>query len=454
MSHGSHRTTMMTNSPGWKIPLEDGLVMRSTTHDDASRLADYNTEQHSDPDEPREWMWHWTNDLVTKPHPGLSLDDVIIIEDTGNGKIVSSCAYFQHEWSYCGIPVPFGRPELVSTHPDYRNRGLIRRQFELMHRWGDERGHLVQGITGIPYYYRQFEYEMALDMSRGRSAPFAKLPSWNDDEKRIVGLRPAERADVPFIAQLHRAAEQRSLFTPHVTNDRVEYATFEPNPISQMASDSSIVQDEAGKSIGVVVYTVIPEFNLSRVYALEFTETAGFRLYTKPVLKCLKELLGSETNNGTKPTAQFAFEFFSAHPAHPFLGRDFMSSGKAYAWYMRVPDLPKLLTLIAPKLEERLIGTPFEGFSGEKILNFYRTGVTLKFEKGKLTSVEGINFPPRHKAMASLPDLTFLQLLFGRTTISDLRDILADAQCYSDEDVFLMNTLFPKMPSDTRMANI
>ena len=55
-----------------------------------------------------------------------------------------------------------GLPELVGTHPDYRRRGLVREQFEVLHRWSKERGHLMQAIAGIPYYYRRFGYEMAV----------------------------------------------------------------------------------------------------------------------------------------------------------------------------------------------------------------------------------------------------------------------------------------------------
>ena len=126
------------------------------------------------------------------------------MEDSSTGEIVSSCVYFQQSWNYCGIEVPFGRPELVSTHPDYRNRGLIRRQFELMHRWGDERGHMVQGITGIPSYYRQFGYEMALEMGIRRSTSLAQLTEWTDDEARTVALRPAERSDAGIVHSLIR----------------------------------------------------------------------------------------------------------------------------------------------------------------------------------------------------------------------------------------------------------
>jgi len=69
-----------------------------------------------------------------------------------------------------------GRPELVGTHPDYRRRGLIRAQFKIIHQWSAARGHAMQAITGIPWYYRQFGYEMALELHGSRQGSISDVP--------------------------------------------------------------------------------------------------------------------------------------------------------------------------------------------------------------------------------------------------------------------------------------
>ncbi len=442
----------MTSEPGWKTELEDGLVMRGATRDDAMRLADFNTEMHTDDDEPREWMWNWTNDLVTKPHPTMKLDDIILVEDTSNGQVVSSCIYFEQTWSYCGIPVPFGRPELVSTHPDYRNRGLIRRQFEQMHRWGDERGHLVLGITGIPFYYRQFGYEMALPMGPQRDGSVAHLPKPKKDEKLPVSIRPAERSDAPFITNLKNDSLDRSLFAPLVTPDEVEYQIFDRHPKSVISRKALIIEDESAQAVGFAVYSPAVEMQGAELSSLEFNEMWMFREYTEPFLKLLRDVLLAVPAEGDKSVRVISARLADGHPAQSFLGSQFPSGKSNYAWYMRTPDLPKLLKLVAPKLEERLAGTVFGGLSGEKVLSFYRSGVAFTFEDGNITDVKETKFPVRHKAVASLPDLSFLQLLFGRTNMSGLREVLVDAHATSSGNELLLDTLFPKMPSDTRFA--
>ena len=78
-------------------------------------------------------------------------------------------------WTYDGIPFGVGRPELVGTQPEYRKRGLVRAQFEVIHAFSAERGEMVQAITGIPFYYRQFGYEMAMGLG---GAARATRPTW------------------------------------------------------------------------------------------------------------------------------------------------------------------------------------------------------------------------------------------------------------------------------------
>lgn len=149
--------------------LGDGLILRRSTPEDAEALATFNAAFHSDdgPDKPDERLAAWTRDLLTRPHPTFHPDDFTIVEDARSGKIVSSMNLISQTWSYAGIEFGVGRPELVGTLPEYRQRGLIRLQFDEIHKWSAERGELVQAITGIPFYYRQFSYEMGLELGGG-----------------------------------------------------------------------------------------------------------------------------------------------------------------------------------------------------------------------------------------------------------------------------------------------
>src|SRR5512147_916394 len=142
--------------------LGNGLILRCASKDDAEALADFNGHIHSEDgwDRPDKRVAAWTHDLLSLPHPTLSPEDFTVVEETATKRIVSSLNLIPQTWSYEGIEFKVGRPELVGTLPEFRNRGLVRAQFEEIHKWCEERGYLVQAITGIPYYYRQFGYEI------------------------------------------------------------------------------------------------------------------------------------------------------------------------------------------------------------------------------------------------------------------------------------------------------
>ncbi len=66
------------------------------------------------------------------------------------------------------MPIKVGRIELVGTDPAYRRQGLIRQQMDAIHKRSAAKGEMIQAITGIPWYYRQFGYEMALNLGGSR----------------------------------------------------------------------------------------------------------------------------------------------------------------------------------------------------------------------------------------------------------------------------------------------
>ena len=99
-------------------------------------------------------------------HPLMGPGDFALVEDQSkpHNPLVACTCLWRHTWEYEGIPFAMGRPEIVASDPAYRHRGLIRALFELIHARSEAEGHLVQAITGIPYFYRLFGYEYALDL--------------------------------------------------------------------------------------------------------------------------------------------------------------------------------------------------------------------------------------------------------------------------------------------------
>ena len=67
---------------------------------------------------------------MERPHPTMDAGDVVVVEDTGAGRLVSTLNLIPQTWAYAGVPLGVGRVELVGTDPAYQGRGLVRRQLE------------------------------------------------------------------------------------------------------------------------------------------------------------------------------------------------------------------------------------------------------------------------------------------------------------------------------------
>ncbi len=127
---------------------------------------------------------------------------------------MASTCLLRYTFEFEGMLVPFGRPEVVATMPEYRNRGLIRAIFQLIHGKSQARGDLVQGITGIQNYYRQFGYEYAVPEGVGLTVYFPAIPSLKAGAPEPYTLRQATVEDLPLLRLEEREQVGAAITTP------------------------------------------------------------------------------------------------------------------------------------------------------------------------------------------------------------------------------------------------
>ncbi len=443
--------------------LGEGLLMRAATAEDSDALAEFHSkvfmEEKSSGTEAW-WIAEWGRDLLTKPHPTLSLDDVIIVEDTGKSRIASSCIYFTQQWTYEGVPFDIGRPEIVGTSPEYRNRGLIRRQFNLMHQWAEERGHEVLVVLGIPYYYRQFGYEMAIDAEGGRSSNMLALPRWGKDEKRAYRMRDATVDDVGFITKTLRDSASRSLLHPLFKEDEVRYMSFDRNERSAVHYRTGILckseDDSYGEPVGVIMYALILAIDQAVILRIEMSKPSYWRAAFPSLLREFEERARLAKDDHPDPEREIKTIRLDMQPEHPAFIFDDGALGPAsdrqYAWYVRVPDVSKFVRRIKCVLEERVASSYHAGLSGKFEIMFNRDGLVIEFEDGAVQSVKISDSINRHSASAAFHDLIFLRLLFGSRSVDELLQVFPDCKAGSKADKHLLETMFPKRSSDLSLT--
>jgi len=433
--------------------LDDGLIVRCATPADVDKLAEFDSHVHSDKgwERPDRHVALWVRDLMLRPHPTFKPGDFLVVEDTATGAIVSSTNLIAQTWSYGGIEIPVGRPELVGTHPDYRHRGLVRAQFAVLHRWSAERGHKMQAITGIPYYYRQFGYEMAVDMHGGYSGPLTGVPRLKQDAEPYQ-VRPATLADIPFIQQVEAQAARRYLLRCVRDAALWRYEVGERTPGGVDTMRVCVIDSAEGAPVGYLVHSEVLWGEVLSLQVYELQPGVSRWEVTPCVMRYLqaKGMTYRPYNEGddAPPFTRLMFMLGGEHPCYPVVSPEWLPRfHKPYSWYVRVPDLPDFLRTIAPVLEERLARSVMAGYSGKLWLNFYHDGLHLVFEKGHLMDVQTWKSPANTETSFEFPPLTFLQLLFGYRSLAEL--IMAFPDCGGRlEARLLLDALFPRQASD------
>jgi hypothetical protein len=429
--------------------LGNGLILRRSTPADAEPLADFNKLIFREPPatEPDEFVAAWTRELLNGGHPTFGVDDCTIVEEAATGRIVSSMNLISQTWTYDGIPFGVGRPELVGTQPEFRKRGLVRRQFDVIHAMSAERGELLQAITGIPFYYRQFGYEMTMGLGGGRQGNAANVAKLKDGETEPFRLRAAVEDDLPFVLDLDTYAARQNLV--YCTRDESlwRYELWGKGEKNGSRLDWFIVETAAGEAVGLLGSSLTLWGTRLGINYFELKPGVSWLQVAPSVLRAVKALGEALAVRESKTLTDLFFCLGEDHPFCRITPTRLPEVRRVYAWYLRVPDLLGFLRHIASALERRLAESVAAGHTGELKLNFYREGLRLAFEGGRLAAIDP--WAPEHAddGSAGFPGQTFLQTLFGYRSLDAMRSAFPDCWCDGDDARTLLEALFPKQRS-------
>jgi Acetyltransferase (GNAT) domain len=440
--------------PLYQRELGDGLILRWSTPADTENIA-YLTSSvfRNAPDAPvNTFLANMLYEMMAGQHPVMGPGDVAVVEDRRRKEhpLVASTCLWRQTWEYAGIPFEIGRPEIVATDPDYRNRGLVRTIFGLIHARSEAEGHLAQGITGIPYFYRQFGYEYALDLDVNRVTHCALIPPAKEGIPEACSLRDASLEDIPLITSLY---ERQRADYPVSTRIDEQWWRYQLQTWNAVEADAHwhifIILAADGAPVG---YLTLPTIRWRQsIPVFDLAVCAGVNL--QAIMPALLRAIQAQGANllappKAEPINKITFSLGQKHPAYAVLGRELaFERDLPYAWYVRIPQLLKFLRHIAPALERRLEHSALSGYSGELVLSFYRDGLRLVFDKGHLSLVEDWRPPTwNSNEHAGFPPLVFLQLLFGRRSLHDLRYAFPDVRVNNEAEL-LLETLFPASPA-------
>jgi predicted N-acetyltransferase YhbS len=455
---------LLLASPTYHDDLGDGLIRRWSTAADVANVGQLIGSVFRDsPDGPFNERAADVARIVlseTLPFPFMTPGDFALVEDTSKPErpAVACTCFWRHEWSYGGVKFGVGQPEMVATDPNYRNRGLVRALMEMAHARSAAEGHLVQAITGIPYFYRQFGYEYVLDLGGSRVMPVTALPDKRGNEPDRYHLRPATLSDVPQMLTLYNQRRRASLvwhetdetYWRHLVESWDDPVVVERGPaLTGHNGRMYMIVGEEGEVCGSVWLAGKRWQHDLIIYQLELLPQVNWQAVMPGLLRALRRYGESlpATERNQEPLRELRFALGRAHPGYDLLSEQLLPNHEPlYAWYLRVPDVPAFIQRIAPVLEERLARSILSDHTGVLKFDFYRGGLHLQFERNKLVAIEPWRALHEDDADAGCPTLIFLQLLFGYRSLAELRATFPDVWANRGARL-LINTLFPKEPS-------
>ena len=442
--------------------LGDGLRLRRVTRADAEPLAAFNADQirYQDAPAPFAPLGVWTRDLLEGRHPTFTSDDGLIVEETRTGAIVSSMLLVSQTWAYGGVPIRVGQPELVGTRPEYRGRGLVRAQFEVLHEWSAQRGELLQVIAGVPWFYRQFGYEMALPRGGGPRFARTDLAPPAPGTPLPFRVRPMRADDLPFVVDLDHRSRERCLVSVPRGERLWRYELEGHSPGSGTRLELRMLETDRGEPAGFIGHFPALWAGSAALTHYEIRPGLSWR-GPWPTVHAYLDATGEAytARDGGAFTQIQLWHVGLENPLYDAIR--FTDRWRPFALYARISDLAAFLDKIGPALERRLAGSTLAGHTGTLTLSNYREGVRLVFAEGRLTEAEawplardlvgqecGQPSQDPRRPMAMFPGLTWLQLILGYRSLDQLQDAFPDCIVRGGEPRALLNTLFPRTPSD------
>ena len=172
------------------MPLDGGLVLRGATPADVGQIGELLAARGEAND---------AEDLelvLGDPDAGFGGTAVVV-----DGTAVVSTLTLLDETVHVGdVSLPAGQVELVATDREYEGRGLVRALMAWLHGESARRGHLVELVVGIPFFYRQLGFEYGLPLARDLPV-VGPLPAvrtgCSSDRRRSTTCRPWRHCRTP-----------------------------------------------------------------------------------------------------------------------------------------------------------------------------------------------------------------------------------------------------------------
>ncbi len=428
--------------------LEDGLLLRRGKPEDAEQLFEIErVEQSDDGVILADGIGYAVRDQVLGRRLGMDASNYTVVEDTATGAIVSCLCYVPLRLRLGNVDVLAGQIEFVSTDKQYRRRGLVRRQIDIVHQWSRERGDLFTFINGIPWYYKKFGYEYGLTYRKSYYGYISQYPLLPADQTEQFSFQEVTAEDEDFLYELRQNAMRRYFITDMLSREEFHNVLFGRHIESFVNPAKYLIKNTEQQPVGAIFYNRMIMGGMLSAQFLELISGVSWLAALPAALRFLTAQGSQITPIDAIPLRACGLRFGKSHPALEVGDTLLPCAGPAWELYVRIPDIMAFLTTLQPILEERIAHSAICGHSGVLRMHWYTGGAQITFADGKMSVIEAWTPENPDRGDAAFTAAALFPLLLGERSYDELA--AAQNDCWANSAVarVLLRVLFPKQNS-------
>ncbi|MBT7187334.1 GNAT family N-acetyltransferase [Candidatus Bathyarchaeota archaeon] len=358
-------------------------------------------------------------------HPVMNKEHFFMVKK--GEKVVAGLLLIPQVWKLGDVELKVAEMGCVGTDPEHRRINLQRVLNNEFDEYAKQHGFDLCALAGIPFFYRQFGYQYAVQLNYSTEIPLDKIPE-KETEFRIGDFTDdhIDKADI-----ILRKSQERylvhSVRSQEIWEMQQKTCTYGADPFQTAG-----LFHENG-FVGYYRYSVDQEKKSIKIKELALDEKISPEDLAGVIVKHASLLGLTTVNTGLSHQDEFSKFLIS-------LGA---KTNRPYAWQVKILDLTKFLAQISPVLELRIKNSEFKGVSKELVMNFWKFAIKMEFQDGKMTDIEKV-YGEEDRTIGWNP-YAFIQLALGYKDRKELEEMYPDFRVRGDVGG-LIDVMFPKQP--------
>ena len=359
-------------------------------------------------------------------HPEMNKEHFFVVKQ--KNRAVAGLLLVPQVWKLGEVELKVAEMGCVGTDPEHRRKGIqwiLNSEFD---KYARETGFDLCALAGIPYFYRQFGYQYAVELNYSTELKVEELP----DKDVGIKVEKFEETHIDVTDEILRKTQERYLMrsvrTKGIWRMQQTTGTYGGEPYE------SNIFTRGGRIVGYSRYVVDDEKKTINIRELGISENTSTEEIAATIRKQASEKCLTELKTGLSHIDEFSRYLISRGA----------KTNIPYAWQVKIIDLPGFLSKIKPVLEHRMESSEYMRLSKDITFNFWKYAVKMKIEEGKIVSIEKA-FGEEDRIIGLNP-YAFIKLALGYKSRMELEKMYPDFRAQGDLRG-LIDVMFPKQPS-------